>query len=198
MDVAIPWERASVESLRNWECARQISKSSQHGEPSVRHPPCFESPPATQPGTQENIFHVSLIITRFGQIHINQTKNTNKCCWRQALTCISFSPYLDGFLLPWLFLRSFFSSPWHFSRLSPLLLCSTWYFLRAACVEGGAECTVSHWCTWRSWRWKAGGLQAAAPPTSQPNMTSCSGAETDAEQRSSGLIYIYIYSYKVI
>lgn len=49
-----------------------------------------------------------------------------------TLTCISLSPYLDGCLLPWLFRRSFFSSAWHFSKLSPLLLCSIWYFFRAA------------------------------------------------------------------
>lgn len=62
-------------------------------------------------------------------------KNTE----RGGLTCISFSPYLEGFLLPWLFLRSFFSSAWHFSRLSPLLLCSNWYFFRAAYVGQKAE-----------------------------------------------------------
>lgn len=49
-----------------------------------------------------------------------------------TLTCISLSPYLEGCLLPWLFLRSFFSSAWHFSKLSPLLLCSIWYFFSAA------------------------------------------------------------------
>lgn len=59
------------------------------------------------------------------------------------LTCISFSPYLEGFLLPWLFLRSFFSSAWHFSRLSPLLLCSIWYFFRAAYV--GEQAEHKHW-----------------------------------------------------
>lgn len=49
------------------------------------------------------------------------------------LTCISLSLYLDALLLPcWLFRRSFFSSAWHFSRLSPLLRCSIWYFFKAA------------------------------------------------------------------
>ena len=37
-----------------------------------------------------------------------------------------------GVLLPWLFLRSFFSSAWHLSSASPLLLCSVWYFFSAA------------------------------------------------------------------
>lgn len=57
-------------------------------------------------------------------------------CWIDycgTLTCISLSLYLDADLLPcWLFRRSFFSSAWHFSRLSPLLLCSIWYFFKAA------------------------------------------------------------------
>lgn len=47
-------------------------------------------------------------------------------------TCSSLSEYFCGFLLPWLFLRSFFSSAWHLSRESPLLLCSVWYFFSAA------------------------------------------------------------------
>lgn len=51
----------------------------------------------------------------------------------RELTLISLSPYLDGCLLPWLFRRNFFSSAWHFSKLSPLLLCSIWYFFKAAC-----------------------------------------------------------------
>lgn len=126
-----------------WVC--HISKSSEHREPSVRLPPHFESPPARQPGRQTRS-------PRLVWANPHETKEEKKKTKAPALTCISFSPYLDGFLLPWLFLRSFFSSPWHFSRLSPLLLCSTWYFLRAACVEGGAECTVNHWCTWRSRR----------------------------------------------
>lgn len=50
----------------------------------------------------------------------------------RALTCSSLSEYFCGFLLPWLFLRSFFSSAWHLSRESPLLLCSVWYFFSAA------------------------------------------------------------------
>lgn len=49
------------------------------------------------------------------------------------LTCVSLSPYLVGCLLPWLLRLSFFSSAWHFSRLSPLPLCSIWYFFNAAC-----------------------------------------------------------------
>lgn len=47
-------------------------------------------------------------------------------------TCSSLSEYFCGFLLPWLFLRSFFSSAWHLSSASPLLLCSVWYFFSAA------------------------------------------------------------------
>lgn len=50
----------------------------------------------------------------------------------RAPTCSSLSEYFCGFLLPWLFLRSFFSSAWHLSRESPLLLCSVWYFFSAA------------------------------------------------------------------
>lgn len=53
-------------------------------------------------------------------------------CDEYTQTCISLSPYLEGCLLPWLFRRSFFSSAWHFSKLSPLLLCSIWYFFSAA------------------------------------------------------------------
>lgn len=75
------------------------------------------------------------------QLDYYDKKKKRGVCWKHfrltcmsPLTCISFSPYFDGFLLLWLFLRSFFSSPWHFSRLSPLLLCSIWYFFRAAYV----------------------------------------------------------------
>lgn len=49
-----------------------------------------------------------------------------------SMYCSSLSEYFWGFLLPWLFLRSFFSSAWHLSRASPLLLCSVWYFFSAA------------------------------------------------------------------
>lgn len=48
-------------------------------------------------------------------------------------TCSSLSEYFWGFLLPWLFLRSFFSSAWHLSSASPRLRCSVWYFFSAAC-----------------------------------------------------------------
>lgn len=51
---------------------------------------------------------------------------------RPAPTCSSLSEYFWGFLLPWLFFRSFFSSAWHLSSESPLLLCSVWYFFSAA------------------------------------------------------------------
>ncbi len=69
---------------------------------------------------------VKFALSEMSWIHTHTQAHTH------TLTCISLSPYLEGCLLPWLFLRSFFSSAWHFSRLSPLLLCSIWYFFSAA------------------------------------------------------------------
>ena len=49
-----------------------------------------------------------------------------------SLACISRSPYLLGWRLPWLFRRSFFSCDWQRSMDSDFDLRSLWYFFKVA------------------------------------------------------------------
>ena len=97
---------------------------------------------------------------------------------RPGPTCSSLSEYFCGFLLPWLFLRSFFSSAWHLSSASPLLRCSVWYFFNAACGS-----STRHRAGTREWPALPALRGAAATPAPRDG-----GPRGESEARASGAL----------